>query len=188
MKKRLLPLLLLSAVLLLPACRKKELKEPRPIISFIGVSTGSLATGVQSLSFRDTFNPMHKELVGAVQFDRISDGTPVQATWFSPDERRMPLGRTTLQIASGAKLARFSIATKDAWQAAPYLLRIDTLDRKDNAITASGSVHFFIGMTLDEIKAYEKDFLEWQKQEAEMIRKAQENAEKAKKAGSGVLE
>ena len=134
----------------------------QPAISFIGMGTGTLATDLRTIRFQTTFDVSEQQLLGVVGFSSITDGTAVQATWFSPDERSMPLGRTTIQTESGASVARFSFASKDPWKKAPYLLRIDVETKKGAIYTASGSIPFYIGMSEEEIGAYRKEFQEWQ--------------------------
>jgi hypothetical protein len=152
--------------LLLTACRASV--PDKPSIKFIGIGVGSLKTPVEDIQFRDTFDVKDLQLIAVVAFDRIQEGTTVQATWFSPDERRMPLGRTNIVTQSGATMARFSFASKESWQPAPYMLRIDAMQGEGETMqTASGSISFFIGMKQREIDQYRKEFDEWSKADAE---------------------
>ncbi|MDD5055255.1 MAG: hypothetical protein PHZ00_03220 [Candidatus Peribacteraceae bacterium] len=152
-------------VLLLTGCRSPE--QAKPSIQFIGIGAGSLKTPVEEIRFRDMFDVGESELVGVVAFDHIEEGTTVQATWFSPDERRMPLGRTNIVTQSGATVARFSFASREPWQPAPYMLRIDAMKGEgDEMLTASGSTSFFIGMKQRDVDRYRKEFDEWSKADA----------------------
>lgn len=150
---------------LLTACGSSA--SEKPSIKFIGIGTGTLQTPVEELQFRDMFDVNDLALVAVVAFDQVEEGTTVQATWFSPDERRMPLGRTNIVTQSGATIARFSFASKEAWQPAPYMLRIDAMKGEgDKMLTATGSISFFIGMKQREVDQYRKEFDEWSKADA----------------------
>jgi hypothetical protein len=154
-----------SAALLLSAC---SLGQPRqPQINFIGIGTGTLTTDVNSIKFRSTFSPKERQLVGVVSFSQIDSGTTVMATWFSPDDRTIPLGRTQINTQKDAHIARFSFASRQDWRAAPYMLRIDAIAGSGKyQRAASGSVSFFIGMRDADIKAYIQDYTDWQKAQA----------------------
>ena len=157
---------LLLATTLCTACLSQKLNEsPTPVLEFLGMSTGTLTTELSKLTFRDTFTITQHELVGVASFKSIADNTKVQATWFSPDERTMPLGRTIQITQSGAKVIRFSITARTNWKPAPYTLRLDALGSKGN-ITTSGSTLFFIGMKEQEIQEYFKEYAEWEKEDA----------------------
>lgn len=148
----------------LSACGS-EVVQPR--INFIGIGSGTLASDVNAIQYAQTFSPDAKSLVAVVSFADIADKSTVQATWFSPDERTMPLGRTTIQTDSGAKLTRFSFVSKQEWEPAPYLLRIDVQSGTDPKTmkTTSGSLAFFIGMDDKSIKAYLEDLAVWKYEE-----------------------
>ncbi len=149
--------LIASALLLLTACTS----EARPVISFIGIATGTLVTDLGELQFANLFDRDERNLVAVVGFEQVQEGTTVQATWFSPDDRQMPLGRTAITTQSGAKIARFSFASKDPWVAAPYLLQIAAFSPDTPEKSATGSVAFFIGMNDTEIASYRKEFADW---------------------------
>jgi len=142
------------------------------------MSSGSLATDLNALEFRTDFNPEETSLLGVVAFDEIPDGSVVQATWFSPDDRRMPLGRTQIVTESGAKVARFSFARAIPWDPAPYLLQVHAWPKDHPEATASGSIQFFIGMTEEEKKTYADEFAAWKKTEEEERIKREEEAAK----------
>ncbi|HVW66653.1 MAG TPA: hypothetical protein VHA78_02885 [Candidatus Peribacteraceae bacterium] len=166
--------------LLLSACMRGG--SDQPAINFIGIGTGTLVTDVNAIHFRNTFKTSETKLVGVVSFAHIAQGSTVQATWFSPDERVPPLGRTTITTESGAKIARFSFASKEPWKPAPYELRIDASTGKgENLKTDSGTLAFFIGMTQPDIDAYKKDYAAYQKTVAEQnaAAEAQQAAESA---------
>ena len=88
---------------------------PPPSIKFIGIAEGTLQTDVQSLKFSDIFERKTRSIVGAVSLSKPMDGATVVGTWFSPDDRSMPLGRTNILLESGATLARFSLANANDW-------------------------------------------------------------------------
>lgn len=137
-----------------------------PKIGFIGIAEGDLQSKLEDLKFTDRFDTDQRAIVGVVQFTQIADGTTVQATWFSPDDRRMPMGRTTITTQSGAKVARFSIASTEDWPRAPSMLDIRAMTGEGERMrTASGSAHFFIGMKDREVEDYWKDFAAWQEAE-----------------------
>lgn len=160
-----------------------------PVIEFIGASTGTLTTDLKELKFKDRFETDEHQIVAVVSFAQIEQGSIVQATWFSPDDRRMPLGRKEIVTQSGAKLARFSIATTEDWKPAPYMLDIRAMTGEgEKQLTATGSIHFFIGMDDDEVQEYWTEYQAYQDQQAEERRKAEEAARKAEEAaesGSG---
>lgn len=171
-------LLLLFPLLLLTACASGG----QPVISFIGIATGTLTTDLQHLQFRDRFTVTDHQLVAVIGFRQVGEGTTVQATWFSPDDRRMPLGRTQIVTQSGATITRFSFASTRDWEAAPYMLQIDAFTGEGESMrSATGSLSFYIGLKEEDIAAYQKDFAEWKKAEASERAKweAIENAKKA---------
>lgn len=136
----------------------------KPSIRFIGVSVGTLETEADSLQFADRFETKDQNIIGLVMFEKPMNGATVQATWFSPDDRRMPLGRTSIDMGSGATIARFSFASKEPWQPAPYQLRIDAmLGEGESQQTASGSFTFYIGMKQTEIDRYLNEYEAWKK-------------------------
>ena len=150
--------------------------KPRtaPTIEFIGVSTGTLTTDVNQLNFKDRFSVKEHDIVAVVSFAQIEEGTRVQATWFSPDDRRMPLGRKEIVTQSGAKLARFSISSAEDWQPAPYMLDVRAMvGEGEHMLTASGSLHFFIGMDDEDVLEYQEELAAYKKQQEEEIRKAE---------------
>jgi len=154
---------LAALALLLSACAPAP---ARPVIGFVGIGTGTLQTDLAQLSFRDRFEPSQRELIGVVAFEHVADGTIVQADWHAPDDRAPPLGRTTVVTQSGAKIARFSFARNEDWDASPYLLNVFALvGEGEEQQTASGSVQFFIGMTDEEIAAYRDAYAAWEREE-----------------------
>ncbi len=169
----------LSVSLSLSACGSDSVK---PTINFLGIGTGTLSTDVRSIHFSQTFKPTDQQLVGVVSFAQISEGTTVQATWFSPDDRAMPLGRTSIVTQSGAKIARFSFTSTELWRPAPYALRIDAISgTQENVQTASGTISFFIGMKDDEIGKYLQEYADWKEEERKKreVFTAKEQAEQA---------
>lgn len=152
-------LLLVLSFLFLTAC---SAGNDRPVISFIGVATGSLSTDLNRLHFQTQFTAMQRSIVAVVGFAHIKQGTTVQATWFSPDDRHMPLGRTSIVTESGATVTRFSFASTKDWQPAPYMLQIDAMTQNGNTqATGTGSLQFFIGMNDADIAAYQADYAGW---------------------------
>lgn len=156
--------LLLSTTCLLGACSNAVVQ---PELNFIGIGSGTLVSDVNTIQYTQTFDPSARSLIAVVSFAKIMDGSTVQATWFSPDDRSMPLGRTSIVTKSGATLARFSFVSKENWQPAPYQLRIDVQSGEDPTTmkTASGSLAFFIGMKENEIKAYLSDLAAWKRED-----------------------
>lgn len=152
----------------------------QPVISFIGISVGTLATPINQLTFRDRFTVNDRQLVALVSFEQITDGSEVWATWFSPDDRAMPIGRKTVFTQSGATLLRFTIASQDAWKPAPYALRVDAFAPHkpgERPLTATGSTQFFIDMTEREVGEYRAAYAEWkQRKMEEMMREDQREA------------
>lgn len=138
-------------------------------IQFIGVSTGSLMSDIESLHFQTTFPKNEHGLVGIASFAKPMDGYRVNATWFSPDERRMPMGRSTIMLESGATIARFSLQSTTDWNPAPFTLRIDVYrPGETEELVSSGSTVFFIGMNQAQIDEYNKEFAAWSAADAEM--------------------
>ncbi len=155
----------LTFCVLLTACSSAA---PQPIINFIGIGTGTLTSDVSKINFRQSFKVNEQQLVAVVSFGTIASGSTVQATWFTPDERVPPLGRTTIVTQSGARIARFSFASKDFWKPAPYEVRIDAYSGKaDQMRTASGTLSFFIGMKEADVQNYVKEYMAWQKETAD---------------------
>ncbi len=155
---------LIPLVIVFPGRQKKSVVQP--VISFIGASTGTLATDVRAFKFSDHFSANDRQIVVLVSFKQISDATNVVATWFSPDDRSMPIGRKTIVTASGATMVRFSIASSIAWKPAPYKVLIDVVAQQNphaQPMIASGSLQFFIGMRDDEIKQYRDAYAAWKK-------------------------
>lgn len=153
--------------LLLAACGAEQAP---PVIRFIGIATGTLVSDVRSLSFGDQFKTSDREIIAVVGFDEAQDGTTVQATWFSPDDRRMPMGRTSIVMDSGATLARFQLKNTVDWDAAPYMLDVRAWkqpQKNEEPKTASGQLHFFIGLETKDIQAYAQEFSEWKNREKE---------------------
>lgn len=136
-------------------------------INFIGIATGTLATDVNDLTFSPTFSVDDHEIVGVVSFDSIQEGSIVQATWFSPDDRRIPLGRKEIVTQSGAKVAKFSIANSATWEPSPYMLDIYVYNPTRTKTTASGSTHFFIGMEEEAIREYLTEYRTYKQLELE---------------------
>lgn len=156
----------------------------QPEISFIGIASGTLATRGDDLLFSDRFEANQHNLVGIVAFSQVVDGTTVQATWFSPDDRRMPLGRTNIVTESGAQIARFSLASREDWQKSPFMLKIRAWHGEEDAKkTASGSVQFYIDMTDDEVIEYLEGYAEWERQREEERKKQEEEERKHKEEG-----
>jgi hypothetical protein len=175
-------------------------RDTSPVLSVIGISKGTLETPLEELQFSERFDVADRNLVGVAVFKNVVDGTHVMATWFSPDERTIPLGRSTLIIASGATIVRFSIGAPGTWKPSPYQLRIDAavplkptpspLEKARRWVappprTASGSVRFFIGMTDAQVQAYNEELEQWKKEDAERQRKFAE--EEARRSASGTL-
>jgi len=153
----------------------------QPVIQFIGISEGTLATTSNDLEFMQSFEATSRDLVGVVAFSAIADGSTVQATWFSPDDRSMPMGRTSIQTASGSKVARFTLSSQEDWESSPFMLDIRAWHgEEESRLTASGSVHFFTGMTDEEIMSYYEERRAWddqkEKQRQEQEKTEQENA------------
>lgn len=166
MHSRFFPVLAL-ALLVLCSCKGQPVA---PEINFIGIGTGTLATDIAQIQFSQTFRRTDKELVAVVSFAHVAQGTEVQATWFSPDERTIPLGRSTIMTESGAHVARFSFASRVPWEPSPYQLRIDAMQGEGNAKqAASGTLSFFIGMKESDIQNYREEYTAWQKREQEVI-------------------
>lgn len=150
----------------------------KPVISFIGIGTGTLATDLNTVQFGQTFKTTDTSLVAAIAFDYIADGTRVQATWFSPDDRSMPLGRTEITTESGAQVARFSFGSREEWKPAPYMLIIDAQSGQGETMKrATGSLSFFIGMEDDDIRAYLEDFQKYKQEESAQIAEYQAEAD-----------
>ena len=158
-------LLLLTAALFLGACSP----EVKPVIQFIGMAEGNVQSDISKLAFAERFDKTQHELLALVAFSTIQDGTTVEATWFSPDDRSMPLGRTTVVTQSGATIARFTLASREDWQPAPYMLQVRAMKGEgDNMVTATGSLQFFIGMADEEVEDYKEDYFTWQQQSRQM--------------------
>jgi len=171
-----LKLFLLLTVLLLSACTPVAQK---PFIDFIGISSGTLATNLDELEFTDSFDVIQRNIVAVVSFSEIAEGTNVQATWFTPDDRRMPLGRKNIIVESGATIARFSLANREDWTPAPFMIDIRAQSGEgETAKTASGQVHFFVGMTEDQIDEYKEEFEAWEEHERE--KRAEQQRKQAK--------
>lgn len=155
--------------------------EQQQTITFIGVATGSLTTNLEQLQFRSNFPADEHEIVAVVSLDQPYDGANVQATWFSPDERRMPMGRSSILLESGATIARFSLRSATDWNAAPFTLRIDVYHPGETAtLTSSGNTVFFIGMDQSQIDEYLKEFNAWKAADAET--RSRWEAEQAREA------
>lgn len=151
------PIILLT--LLLCACTSDAVQ---PKLSFIGVATGTLVTDLNALAFSNMFRTDDRNLVAVVGFEEVEEGTTVQATWFSPDDRNMPLGRTSIVTQSGATIARFSFVSNDPWTPAPYMLQVHAFTGEgDDMRSATGSVSFFIGMNDRQIAQYRQEFENW---------------------------
>ncbi len=169
--------LVACAVIALVGC-----SQQKPSIQFIGVSSGTLTTNIDSLRFRSNFLTNEHRILGVASFSAPMDGSSVSATWFSPDERQMPMGRTSIVLQSGATVARFSLQAKDDWKPSPFEFRIDVYAPGDtNVLVASGSIPFFIGMSDAEIREYTEEYKAWQHADATErsaweTKKAQEDA------------
>ncbi|MBU0458527.1 hypothetical protein KJ652_02215 [Patescibacteria group bacterium] len=160
--KNLTPLVLIS--LLLTACGGP--KEEAAMIEFIGISSGTLTTDLDNLEFKESFELDERNLVAVVAFKKVNDETNVQATWFSPDDRRMPLGRKSIVTESGATIARFSLASQEDWQKAPFMLDIRAMVGEGETMkTASGQLHFYMGMNEDEVESYNQEYAAWTESE-----------------------
>lgn len=126
-----------------------------PKIAYIGVSEGDLTTAAEDLNFQSRFGAGSQSLLGVVQFASVSDGTVIQADWFSPDDRTPPIGRMKVVTASGSKIAGFSIVPPGEWKSSPYMLSILAVTEDDGKrMTASGSIRFFVDMTDEEVVEY----------------------------------
>lgn len=162
--------------MLLTACTQNV----QPVIQFIGIGEGNMQSDVNQLQFADRFEATQRELVAVVAFSQVQDGTTVQATWFSPDDRAMPLGRTSVVTASGATVARFSLASRTDWESSPYLLMIDAfIGEGESRLTATGALHFFIDMTDTEIQTYKTEYEEAKRLEREANAAAEAAAREA---------
>lgn len=160
--------LIIGTLFVLAACGEQPVHQPA--ISFIGIGTGTLSTDLNAIRFTRSFTVKQTQLVAVVSFDEVDDGSTVQASWFSPDERLPPLGRTSIVTQKGATNARFSIMSNQGpWKPSPYLVRIDITSGHGNRHkTASGSLSFFIGMKDKDIRAYEHDYAQWVKDQAKI--------------------
>lgn len=159
--------MLLSAMLL-TACTRTA----GPRIAFLGMSTGSLLQPAETLAFTDAFRTTDRELLGVVNLDRPADGGRVVGQWYMPDDRSPPVGQSAVALQSGATLARFSFASRTDWQAGPRMFKAFVYDEDiaadpDARPVASGSLHFFIGMTPEEIARYGAAYTEWQRRDRE---------------------
>ena len=156
-------IIILVCALMLASCVQPSEKEGiQPALSFIKISKGNLETPIDSLVFANTFEPIDRNLVGVVGFSAIPSGSTVQATWFSPDDRTMPIGRETIVTSDAVDVVRFSIAPSEDWKPAPYLLDIRAWST-DPLRAATGSTHFFIGLDDGQIEVYQKEYEEWRK-------------------------
>ncbi len=155
----------LSAVslLCLTACDRTPVEPPS--IDFIGIATGSLTTDLNALKFRNSFKKEETQLVGIVGFSHIDAGSTAQATWYSPDERTPPIGRSSAITQPGARTARFSFASGDGpWTSNSYKLRVDiTTGHGIRKQTATGSLFFYIDKSDSEIRAYQEEYRAWLK-------------------------
>jgi len=140
-----------------------------PTIQFMGISPGGMQTTLEELKFGDRFPATEKEFVAVISLENAADGTSVEATWFSPDDRTMPLGRTAIVTESGASIARFTLATTDSWKPAPYKVIVDVKESKNFITTATGSLQFFIGMTDKQIEAYQAEWTEFDRRNQEEL-------------------
>ena len=148
-------------------------------MSFLGISEGTLETTYDDMEFTQKFAVTQRNLVGVVGFSHIQQGSTVQATWFSPDDRNMPMGRTSIQIASGATVARFTLSSVEDWEPSPYMLDIRAWTGEgEQRKTASGSVQFFIGMADEEIREYLETYEEWQRRQQEKQAAARAESER----------
>ena len=155
--------MIIVSALMLGACAPATQK---PFIDFIGISSGTLSTNLDELDFTDSFDVIQRNIVAVVSFSEVAAGTNVQATWFTPDDRRMPLGRKNIIVESGATIARFSLASKEDWTPAPFMLDIRAQSGEgETAKTASGQIHFFVGMKEDQIDEYKEEFEAWKEHE-----------------------
>jgi len=160
-------ILLFSSFLAISACSSPEAAE----ITFLGISSGTLTTAIDDLEFKDRFNKDEKNLVALVAFGESVDETDVQATWFSPDDRKMPLGRKSITMESGATIARFSFASTEDWQASPFMVDIRTRTGEGEDVkTSDEQLHFFVGLDENKITAYWDEFNSYKEHEAEKQR------------------
>jgi len=168
--------LLIFLAFLLSACTPVAQK---PFIEFIGISSGTLATDLQKLEFKERFDVTERNIVAVISFSEVAEGTNVQATWFTPDDRKMPLGRKNIVVGSGATITRFSLASKEDWNSAPLMLDIRAQSGEgETAKTASGQIHFFIGMTDHQVEEYQEEFNAWKEHEKQ---KREEHERKQKR-------
>lgn len=156
-----------------------QIRGAQPVISFVGVATGTLADDPENLEFKTRFDVTEHDLVAVLAFAAVKDGSEVWATWHSPDSRTVPLGRKIIQVQSGAKIAKFSFSNTVDWTPSPFQLDIRATTGNDNIRVATGSVQFFIGMTDEEVDAYKTSYEEYQTQRA-LARDAREAEEKRK--------
>lgn len=145
---------------------------PPPDIAFIGVASGTMLTAREDLRFGERFPAAIHSIIGVAALKQPANGARVQATWFSPDDRRMPLGRRMIMLESGATVARFTLTNTENWVPAPYMLdiRVYAPGKPDEAVveTGSGQVQFFVGMNEKAIAAYGEEFKEYQVRESEI--------------------
>ena len=168
--------------LLLTACGAQP---EAPVLTFVGTASGTIETPTDALVFSDRFPDDLRSIVGVAAFEQALEGTEVMASWFAPDDRGPPFGRRNLTVESGALIARFTLASGGAWEAAPYLLQIHArmpTKEDESPLTASGSVQFFVGMTEEEIEAYREEYAAWE--EARREQAAEQEAAEAE-TGTG---
>lgn len=175
---------LLLLVLFLASCAAPARK---PAIEFIGMSSGTLTSDLNKVEFRSRFDITETKLVGVVSFADVQNKTVVQATWHSPDDRTMPLGRTQIVTQSGARIARFGFARGIPWDSAPYFLDIRAWPEEDPLLTASGSAQFFIGMKDEEIETYWTEKAAWEAEREKQRREAEEAAAEAEATSGSLL-
>ncbi len=158
---------LLAIALTLSGCGK--VVSPGEI-GLLGVASGTVEDSVEELAFGNQFAVSDRNLIAVVGFKEALDNGTVQATWFSPDDRRMPLGRKNIELGSGANIARFTLQSTEDWKPSPFKLIIrlyQDLGTGEQTVTASGSVQFFVGMEEDDIRTYLEELAEYDRRKAD---------------------
>lgn len=144
--------------------------QSKPTITFLGVATGSLVSDLNTLQFTDRFSANDGEIIGVIGLKEPADGSLAVATWFTPDDRNMPVGRTSLTFASGATVGRFSFASDEKWNASPYMLSVRIYEKDENGSSKEvfkNSIQFFVDMTDEDISVYMEEYNAWKQEQEE---------------------
>lgn len=154
----LITVLLISSLVLLGTFWARKPEQPTmttPAMTFIGIGSGSLTSNLRAFVPQERISVSQRSVIGVVQFRGVPDGSSITASWFSPDDRSPPIGRSTATVSQGAQAARFLFATQHDWPPAPYQLHIDIqMGEKSVVRTLSGSTRFFIGLSDAQIREY----------------------------------